>query len=198
MELADLIRLNELWRPVYPYLAKQVEEILPAGTERVLELGPFSGGLTWALAETSPYAVFTIGEERQEVRNWLEEESRRLGLANRLHIVETPLKPLAFPSEAFDGLIFRGAFFFLDTDILREIYRVLKRGGRGLVGGGFGRFTPSDVIKGIAGESRQLNYCLGKKWMAVDELESLVRNAGLHGCCRICTEGGLWLIITKD
>ncbi|HBT47895.1 MAG TPA: hypothetical protein DEA73_08485 [Peptococcaceae bacterium] len=197
MDVLDLIRLNELWRPVYPHLARQVAEILPAGTEGVLELGPFAGGLTWALAGTLPSAVFTIGEERQEVRNWLEEESRRRGLISRLRIIETPLKPLAFPGESFDGLIFRGAFFFLDADILREIYRVLKKGGRGFIGGGFGKYTPPDVIESIAYESRRLNYRLGKKWMGVDELESLVRDAGLHDSCRVCTEGGLWVIITK-
>ncbi|MGI9951874.1 class I SAM-dependent methyltransferase [Moorellaceae bacterium AZ2] len=198
MNLTELLRLNELWRPVYPYLAKHIEEILPPGAQEILELGPFSGGITWALAEVLPHGVFTIGEERQEVRDWLEQESRKLGLTGRLHLVNTPLKPLALPDEGFDAVIFRGAFFFLDGDVLREIYRVLKKGGRGLVGGGFGKFTPLAVIKGVADESRRLNYRLGKKWMSVDEVKNMVLAAGLSDCCRVCTEGGLWLIVTKQ
>lgn len=197
MELADLLRLNELWMPVYPYLARHVQEILPPSVKEILELGPFSGGITWALAEVLPYAFFTIGEERQEVRDWLEEESRKRGLLNRLCLVSTPLKPLNFPDERFDAVIFRGAFFFLDEDVLKEIYRVLKREGKGFMGGGFGKFTPPGVIKGIAEESRRLNYRLGKRWMAVKEVESMVLAAELSDCCQICTEGGLWLIVRK-
>lgn len=197
MELAELLRLNELWSPVYPYLARHVREVLPPEVKEIVELGPFSGGITWALAEVLPYAFFTIGEERQGVRDWLEEESRKRGLLNRLRLVDTPLKPLAFPDERFEAVIFRGAFFFLDVDVLREIHRVLRRGGRGFVGGGFGKFTPAAVIKSIAEESRQLNYQLGKRWLAVEEVKSMVLAAGLSGCCRICTEGGLWLIVEK-
>jgi len=97
MDLAELLKLNELWMPVYPYLARHVQEILPPEAKEVLELGPFSGGITWALAEVLPYAFFTIGEERQGVRDWLEERGRKRGLLNRLSLVNTPLKPLTFP-----------------------------------------------------------------------------------------------------
>ncbi|MGI9862779.1 methyltransferase domain-containing protein [Moorella naiadis] len=197
MELAELLRLNELWLPVYPYLARQVQEILPPEAGKILELGPFSGGITWALAEILPQAYFTIGEERQRVRGWLEEESQKRGLLNRLCLVNTPLKPLAFPDEEFEALIFRGAFFFLDVEVLKEIYRILKRGGRSFVGGGFGKFTPPAVIQSIAEESRQLNYQLGKKWLAVEEVKRMVQAAGLSSCCQICTEGGLWVIMEK-
>ncbi|SMB94975.1 Ubiquinone/menaquinone biosynthesis C-methylase UbiE [Thermanaeromonas toyohensis ToBE] len=197
MELAELLRLNELWGPVYPYLARHVQEVLPPEAKEILELGPFSGGITWALAEVLPYAFFTIGEERQEVRDWLKEEGRKRRLLNRLHLVNTPLKPLAFPDERFEGVIFRGAFFFLDVDVLKEIYRVLKRGGKGFVGGGFGKFTPPAVIKSIAEESRQLNYRLGKRWLAVEEVKNIVLAAGLSHSCQICTEGGLWVIVEK-
>lgn len=48
---AELQRLNELWAPVYHYLARQVAELLPAAPATVLELGPFSGGLSLALAD---------------------------------------------------------------------------------------------------------------------------------------------------
>ncbi|MGB9858776.1 MAG: methyltransferase domain-containing protein [Moorellaceae bacterium] len=197
MELGALLRLNELWMPVYPYLARHVQEILPPGVKEILELGPFSGGITWALAEVWPYAFFTIGEERQEVRDWLEEESQKRGLLNRVSLVNTPLKPLAFPDERFEAVIFRGAFFFLEVEVLKEIYRILKRGGRGFVGGGFGKFTPPTVIKSIAEESRRLNYQLGKRWLAVEEVRDIILAAGLAPSCQICTEGGLWVIVEK-
>ncbi|MCG0277827.1 MAG: hypothetical protein L5656_04775 [Thermanaeromonas sp.] len=44
---------------------------------------------------------------------------------------------------------------------------------------------------------RKLNYRLGKRWMAVEEVKSMVLAAELSDCCQICTEGGLWLIVRK-
>jgi hypothetical protein len=97
----------------------------------------------------------------------------------------------------FDLVIYRGAFFFLTTQTIKETFRILKPGGKALLGGGYGPRTPPEEIGKIADESRRLNYRLGKKWISRGELEEMVREAGMETCSKILEEGGLWLLLKK-
>jgi SAM-dependent methyltransferase len=98
---------------------------------------------------------------------------------------------------SFDLVIYRGAFFFLTPEIIKETYRVLKPTGRALLGGGYGPLTPSEEIAKIAEESKRLNYQLGKKWISIGELKEMVRVAEMERDSKILEEGGLWLLLEK-
>jgi SAM-dependent methyltransferase len=106
---------------------------------------------------------------------------------------------------SFDLVIYRGAFFFLTPEIIKETYRVLKPEtyrvlkptGRALLGGGYGPLTPSEEIAKIAEESKRLNYQLGKKWISIGELKEMVRVAEMERDSKILEEGGLWLLLEK-
>lgn len=200
MDLDDLRRLNELWAPVYPHLARQVAELVPVEPAAVLELGPFSGGLSLALAARWPGTSFTLAASREELA-----VLRTLALPGgpperhpRVTLAASALLPLALPEKHYDLVIFRGAFFFLTPDILREAFRVLKVGGVGFLGGGYGRYTPPEVIASLAEESRELNYRLGKRWVSPAEVEELMAAAGLAAQARLAREGGLWIILRRD
>jgi hypothetical protein len=98
---------------------------------------------------------------------------------------------------SFDLVIYRGAFFFLTKQIIKEAYGILKPGGRALLGGGYGPQTPPGAIENIAEESKRLNYRLGKKWISRRELEEMVREAEMEKYSEILEEGGLWLLLKK-
>ena len=53
-DVPKVMRLNDLWRPVYPYLGKWVGQWCTSKNGRFLEMGPFSGGISNALAEQFP------------------------------------------------------------------------------------------------------------------------------------------------
>lgn len=74
---------------------------------------------------------------------------------------------------------------------------MLRESGIAFVGGGHGKGVPQKIINEVADELRQLNKGLGKKWISVEELESVLKRSGLSGNCRIVEEGGVWLAITK-
>ena len=82
-------------------------------------------------------------------------------------------------------------------NLLQEVFRVLKDGGVGFIGGGFGKGTPKELIAEIADESRALNDRLGRRRVSIKELEEMVRKSELTDKCKIEENGGVWLIIKK-
>jgi ubiquinone/menaquinone biosynthesis C-methylase UbiE len=199
MDMNDLKRVNSLWEKIYPHLTSQIVEYYQRDSGMILELGPFSGGISMALARLYPKLNITIADEPPEVLKYLRQEIARSGLSEKIGVMKTNRGLLAFQSAQFDLAIFRGAFFFLNNEryLLQEIFRILKDEGLAFVGGGFGKDTPQDLIDEIADESRLLNNRLGRHRVSIMELEEMVRKAGLIEHCYIEERGGLWLNIKK-
>lgn len=199
MDIADLKKVNSLWVKVYPYLVMQIMEGYRRDSGSVLELGPFSGGISLELARIYPKLEITIADESPEVVEYIEKKLSASGLATKIAVKKTGLNNLAFGDCQFELVIFRGAFFFLGEkeNLLREIFRVLKKGGLAFVGGGYGKGIPQQVIDEITEESRVLNERLGRRWFNIKELEELARKSQLTNNCKIIEEGGVWLNIRK-
>ena len=199
MDLRNLKRVNDLWRKIYPYLAAQVMEYYGKSYGDVLEVGPFSGGLSVELTKRNPDLRITVVAQDRGVVGYLRKEFEDAGLNQKMEVTWSNLDNLVFADCLFDLVIFRGAYFFLDEEgkILREIYRILKEDGLAFIGGGYGRTTPQAFIDEIAGESRDLNDRLGRRRVTEDEVTTIVKNAGLTSHTRVEKEGGLWLLIRK-
>ncbi len=134
-----------------------------------------------------------------EITGPLKEEARGFGLVGKVNIAESDEKLIGVPTETFDLAVFRGAFFFPSffRPDLQAIYRSLKAGGMALVGGGFGRHTPKDVIKGIEKRSKDLNQALGRVRMTERDLWSILEAAELKEKATMITEGGSWVVLRK-
>lgn len=197
VDISAVKQLHVLWGKIYPYLAKQIIALLPREARTLLELGPFSGGIAFELAKARKAFSVVIADHREEILEFLGREAWTLGLLDRIRLVQTHLTRLVFREAEFDGVIVRGAFFFLNETILKEVHQVLRPGGIGLIGGGFGVSTPNDLIEEIAPESRRLNAQLGKRWISRIELEEMLGEANLDACSRVTEEGGLWVVLEK-
>jgi SAM-dependent methyltransferase len=188
----DLIRrLNRLWQPVYPYLAEWIGPWSPQGTGLMLELGPFSGGISAAMLKCKPNLRALCLPDQEKVARWLS-----TAFDARLAMVCSRLDQLPFSGD-FDLVVFRGAFFFLNPTIIAESYRILKPGGRALLGGGYGPLTPVGEIASIAVESKMLNYRLGKQLLSRRALGLMVAAAGLDVGVTVFETGGLWVLLEK-
>lgn len=188
-----------MWEKIYPYLVVQIMKSYRRNSGAVLELGPFSGGISLELARLYPKLAITIADESPEVVQYLKQEILAYGLAQNIMVKRTDLNKIVFNDSRFDLVIFRGAFFFLNKkdNFLREIFRVLKDGGMAFVGGGYGTGTPQELIAEIADESRELNERLSRRRISIEELEEIVRESELTDNCKIEEDGGLWLNIRK-
>jgi probable selenium-dependent hydroxylase accessory protein YqeC len=164
---------------------------------RVLELGSFSGGISYELAAQHPNMGFTLVEENREYLAHLNTEIENRKLSGRIEVICTPLDTLPFGDASFDLVILRGAFFFIMNNprILSEIYRMLTPGGLAFVGGGYGASIPQRVIDSISEESRILNDRLGRRRVTLDELRTILRDNGLEEKTSIIEDGGVWLLM---
>jgi SAM-dependent methyltransferase len=199
MDMNDLARVNRLWERIYPYLADQILNHYLKDVGEVVEWGPFSGGISFSLLTKKPGLTIQIAVEEQEVFDLMGKELTERRLTGKISLVESGLRPLDFTDACVDLVVIRGAYFFLDPDgaDLREIYRVLKPGGIGFIGGGYGKGVPPELIDEIAEESRILNDRLGRKRVTVDGLKTMIGKSGMGEHIRILEEGGLWLLVTK-
>ena len=199
MNITDLKRVNDLWKKVYPYLASQIMEEYQRNSGSILELGPFSGGISRELMALYPELKVTIAAESPDVIEYIGEEIEGFGLSEKIDIIETSYNSLVFSDDRFDLVILRGGFFLLDSggQLFREIFRVLKPGGMAFVGGGYGKDIPLELIAEIADESRELNDRLGRIRVGVEELKEIIKRSQLAERCSIVEKGGLWVYIRK-
>ena len=199
MEMETLIKeLNLLWEPIQPFLVKQIEELYARQDGYILEIGPF-GGLLFALARKNVGESFSIAAFPQSAISLYQQEARKHGLEDRVRIIESDSSLSGIGNECVDLAIFRGALFFpkLFHVDFTAIYRVLTSAGVALVGGGFGKYTPSEVISQIRKRSEQLNDAMGRVRVAVESIGEQLRSSHLEGSCKIITEGGLWVVMRK-
>ena len=196
MDMKIIRAINLLWQEVYPGLARQAAEHCQKPPRNMLEVGCFSGGTGLELLKIFPHSRLTVALELPELaQTFFEDWQLEAAERSRIEIISTPLVPLALPDTSFDLIVCRGVFFFLDAQgkLLSEMYRVLAPGGACFAGGGFGSHTPQTVIDPIADESRRLNYALGKKLIAPQDFEALLRGNDIRA--GIIHDGGLWAIM---
>jgi hypothetical protein len=190
--------LNRLWTPVRPHLAIFIEELYDRKDGHVLEIGPFSG-LIFELAGNSMGTSFQMTLFPDEIIDDLRKEARTIEMEDKVTISGGDDKLSTVPSGSCDLVIFRGAFFFPSffSPDLTAVYRCLNTGGLALVGGGFGRHTPDDVIRSIEKESKELNRALGRVRITEDNLQAVIATAQLQDHATIVNEGGLWVVLRK-
>jgi SAM-dependent methyltransferase len=192
----DIIeRINTLWLPVYPFMADHVIALSGVRSGRVLDLGPFAGGLAVSLLRKSVAFHAKVVDESERLLQWTARRAREAGCFFRLTLGRSVIEPIAEPDASFDLVLVRGAFFFLTPQLLGEIKRVLRAGGLAWVGGGYGPLTPDEVIAPIAERSKQWNEAIGKQRITIEETQELLVSAGVQSSARISTEGGLWIEI---
>jgi hypothetical protein len=198
IDLAPIKELYDLWNPVYPYLTRYIGEIYGRGDGNILEIGPFCGTLFYMKVQEIGDS-FSIASFPQGMGDFFRKEAKKHGGDNPVRIIESDASLTGIKKHSIDLVIFRGALFFpsLFSVDFSAIYRVLREKGVAMVGGGFGKYTPKEVIDAIGERSRDLNLRIGKTEIMVDRLNEDINAGGIPGHVEIVSEGGLWVIMKK-
>jgi len=193
-----LEEINRLWEPIRPYLARQVEELYGRRDGHILEIGPFSG-LIFALAQKNVGQSFLIAAFPQGTVRSCWQEAQKLELEDRVRIIESDASLNGVPDDSADLAIFRGALFFpsLFKVDFGAIFRKLRTGGIAFVGGGFGKYTPPEIISRMGKRSEELNAEMGKVRVTAESVWDQLRASNLGTRAEIGTEGGFWVVMKK-
>ncbi|MBT3349770.1 MAG: class I SAM-dependent methyltransferase [Nitrospinaceae bacterium] len=192
--------VNEHFTPFYPYVADEVLAQFGGTGGRVLEIGPYGPGVTLALAEKCPDLSFVCGDDNDEALSYFRKCVRNVKMSRRVEILNIDKYSLLFDADTFDLVIFRGGLFFWDEQekILAEMNRVLKPGGVGAHGGGFGAGAPDELIESLLPKARELNSKLDKKRLSEEDVKSIAKKANINSDVRIAREHGLWVYWKKS
>ncbi|HOC46491.1 MAG: hypothetical protein PHT96_03960 [Syntrophorhabdaceae bacterium] len=199
-DIFSLVRdINTMWKDIYPCLARHVIDVYGRRDGAVMEVGPFCG-VIHELKRQGIGDSFYIASFPEPMKKYYVEQVKSQGHTDSITIIETGPQLLEIDNNSIDLVIFRGALFFpsLFTIDYRAIERVLKPAGTAFVGGGFGRYTPPEVISPIADLSRKLNLLIGKQEMTSDMIVKDLRANNVMERATITEEGGLWIIIRKS
>ncbi len=115
----------------FQQLARRIAGQLPQGGS-VLEIAPGPGYLCIELAKLGPFAIRGV-DLSQEMVKIAREKAAQAGV--KADFEQGNASNLPYPRETFDFLVCRAAFknFAKPVEALREMHRVLKPGGRGLI-----------------------------------------------------------------
>ena len=196
--IKEINEINELWEPIYPYLALHIAELYGRREGTVLEIGPFSG-VIFSLMKEGVGTHFVIASFPSGLHPFLLEQSKRAGVTNEPDVIDTDPSMSDLQEETADLAVFRGAFFFpaLFGADLGAVYRVLKSGGLAFVRGGFGKYTPDGVISKLGRRSRELNLAIGKVEISNQMLRQRIAENHLSAHSKLADEGGLWVVLRK-
>ena len=191
--------INRLWEPVYPHLARQIQELYGQRDGNILEIGPFCG-LLFSLERMKIGRSFLIATFPTGMGSFFRKETERRNVVGKIEVIETDPSLKDVDKERFDLVIFRGAFFFpsLFQVNFSAIDRVLSKNGMAFVGGGFGKYTPEGVIHEIGKRSRELNLRIGKVEVKEEALQQEIEKSGVKEPWEILSEGGLWVVMRKE
>ena len=195
----DLIQeIDQLWDPIYPYLAQHILEVYDRRDGDVVEIGPFFG-VIFSLVKEKIGHSFSIAAFPEGMGDFFRQEAKRQKLAEKVEVVDTDPSLVGLEEDRFDLAVFRGALFFptLFRVDFSALYRIVKKGGMVLLGGGFGKFTPESIIEKIKRRSRDLNLMIGKTEIDKDQLVQDLQKKEAKGRFEFLSEGGLWVVMKK-
>jgi len=134
--------------PLPDYFAAVAEDVLvfcgSSGGRVWVDLGSGAGGLGLALLERIPDGVMAFLDPDADALRRALDDARQRGFASRAVAVVGPAEQIPLPSESVDAVVSRGSFYFWRDRAqgLREVWRVLRPGGRAMIGGGLGKGYP--------------------------------------------------------
>jgi SAM-dependent methyltransferase len=109
-----------------------------------VDLGSGAGGLGLTLLEELPEGIMVLMDPDGQVLCRALESARDRGLSVRAVAIVGSAESIPLPDESVDVVVSRGSFYFWRDRAqgLREVWRILRPGGRAMIGGGLGSRYP--------------------------------------------------------
>ncbi len=134
---------RDVLKPVYPLLAQQILSDYRIVFGKCLDVGGGAGYLAIELVQRSGLTA-TVLDIDPEAIALARRNIEGANLTDKIDTVVADAANMPFADSSFELVVSRGSFPFWENKIAAfgEVYRVLKPGGIGFIGGGFGRYLP--------------------------------------------------------
>jgi len=129
----------------YGTVAQDVMDYCGSPGGRVwVDLGSGPGGLGLALLEKISEGTMVMMDPNADALCRALDSARQRNFLSRVVAVVGSAESIPLPNEAVDVVVSRGSFYFWKDRAqgLREIWRILRPGGRAMIGGGLGSTYP--------------------------------------------------------
>jgi len=189
-----------IFAPIYPTIAEQIVERCGITRGVCIDLGSGPADLAVAFAKHTGMKVYALDHSphmnRVARQNIAERGETGLVIPVLGNVHEIP-----FGDDFADLVISRGSIFFWDdlSAVYREVVRVLKPGGRGYIGGGFGtahlQREITEKMKSYAGWEKKVRKRLGKE--NIRKMKEMLSGITFCPPTFIEDETGFWIMISK-
>lgn len=193
----DSMLIDGTHAPVYPLIANQITRKCNITEGTAIDVGTGPASLSVAMARITQLDIYAmdISKEMLDIaRKSIEKE----GLGKRITPIKGDVNQMPFQDKFADLIFSRGSMFFWKdlSTAFNEIYRVLKPGGAGYIGGGFGSSKLRKKVKNQFKSEYRKFYKSSRK-IQVDKLEIAVIEAGISDYNLINDDSGLWVLFKK-
>ena len=193
---------KNLFAPIYPVIAEQAIQRFGITTGTCVDLGSGPASLSIAIAKASDLQVIAL-DFSNEMHEVAIQNIKESGLSDRIILIHGDVHAIPLPDNTADLIVSRGSMFFWEDihSAFREIYRILKPGGRTYVGGGFGNQKLRDEIaaKMIAKnpdwkQMNQNNMSPENR----DRFAKMLEEIGVPDYEIIYGDEGFWIVLKKE
>jgi len=172
----------------YPYVVQDILEFCKPQEGFWVDLGAGRGQVAIPLIEAAGNPVVMLDPNAKSMADGLK-IAREKGIEDRLAAVVGCAEKMPLPDNAVDLVVSRGSIFFWDDPVqgLKEVYRVLRPGGKAYIGGGAGSGYPKWAVEKLIQERKsKMQGDEADKWTRFIELrrpeqmKQWAREAGLN------------------
>ncbi len=191
-------KVKENFMPAVVSTVKQITEDYGVLEGVCLDVGCGTAVFAIELCRHSKLKVYALEKEKAiyEVAGMNIEKER---LTDKIIPILGDAHKLPFENEFADFIISRGSYHCWEDKVrvFKEIYRVLKRGGIGFVGGGFGRYVTEEELNRMKSLRDHSLKEGAKAYSSPDKLREVIDKAGISNFRIIYDRAGLWAEIKK-
>lgn len=191
-------KVKENFMPAIISTVKQIIEDYDVLQGVCVDVGCGTAVFAIELCRHSKLKIYAVEKEKainEVARLNIEKEQ----LTDRIIPVLGDAHDLPFEDEFADFVISRGSYHCWEDKVrvFKEIYRVLKRGGIGFIGGGFGRYVTEEELNKMKFLRDHSLKEGAKAYSSPDKLREIIYNAGISNFRIIYGKAGLWAEIRK-
>ncbi len=192
---------ENIFAPAYPVVAKQILKTVSLNRGLALDIGTGSGLLAHELSRQSDLRVVAL-DNKLKMLAIAQETLKQKDDLNKIYLCAGDAIELPFRNGSFDLVVSRGSFFFWQDKIkgLKEVHRVLRFGGKAMIGGGFGtkeiKQKIASQVKAVYPDWEERVKKRFKKF-SKEKLSALTMAAGITKAKIIHDEANIWIVFQK-